>query len=119
MGKHKQIFLSESTRPRGSVFGMHHHLVDLYQVCSNYVPEVKHGTALGSNVLHSLILSEPLGLDISYVSSRSGTCQKCSNDALSIDVLLCVLVRSPVPSCFIYIFRCCRKENEQKYDSPF
>ena len=34
----KKIFLSETTRPRALIFGMKHHLVDLYQVCSNYIP---------------------------------------------------------------------------------
>ena len=36
-GKHEKIFLSETTRPRALIFGMWHLLVDLYQVCSNYV----------------------------------------------------------------------------------
>ena len=37
----KKIFLSETTRPRALIFGMKHHLVDLYQVCSNYTPGAK------------------------------------------------------------------------------
>ena len=32
-GKHEKIFLSGTTRPRHLIFGMKHHLVDLYQVC--------------------------------------------------------------------------------------
>ena len=32
------IFLSETTRPRVLIFDMQHHLVDLYQVCSNNAP---------------------------------------------------------------------------------
>ena len=36
-----KIFLSETIRPRALIFGMKHHLVDLYQVCSNYAPEGK------------------------------------------------------------------------------
>ena len=36
-------FLSETTRPRALIFGMEHHLVDLYQVCSNYAPGAKSG----------------------------------------------------------------------------
>ena len=32
----KKIFWSEITRPRALSFGMKHHLVVLYQVCSNY-----------------------------------------------------------------------------------
>ena len=35
--------------------GMKHHLVDLYQVCSNYAPRAKNFSALGSHVLHRLI----------------------------------------------------------------
>ena len=33
--KHEKIFLSETTGPRALIFGMNHHLDDLYQVCSN------------------------------------------------------------------------------------
>ena len=33
--QHEKIFLSETTRPRVLIFGMKHHLVDLYQICSN------------------------------------------------------------------------------------
>ena len=36
--KHEKIFLSETTSPRALIFGMKHHLVNLYQVCSNYAP---------------------------------------------------------------------------------
>ena len=36
--KHEHIFLSETTRPRALMFGMEHHLVNLCQVCSNYIP---------------------------------------------------------------------------------
>ena len=45
--QHKQIYLSEATRPKGLIFGMQYHLVDLYQVCSNYSPGAKNGTAPG------------------------------------------------------------------------
>ena len=34
----KKNFLSETTRLRALMFGMKHHLVNLYQVCSNYIP---------------------------------------------------------------------------------
>ena len=37
-GKHEKIFLPETTRTRALIFDMYHHLVDLYQVCSNYAP---------------------------------------------------------------------------------
>ena len=36
--KQENIFLSEIIKPRFLIFGMKHHLVDLYQVCSNYAP---------------------------------------------------------------------------------
>ena len=45
--KHENIFLSETTRPRALIFGMKHHLVDLYQVCSNLTPGGKNGPTLG------------------------------------------------------------------------
>ena len=51
IGKHAKIFLSETTRPSVLAFGMKHHLVDLYQVCSNYTPGAKHGPAPGGHML--------------------------------------------------------------------
>ena len=51
----KKFFLSETIRPRALIFGMWHHLIDLYQVFSNYTPEAKNGPAPGSHVLHLLI----------------------------------------------------------------
>ena len=53
--QHVKIFLSETTRPRALSFDMKYHLVDLYQVCSNYSPGAKNGVARGSHVLHRLI----------------------------------------------------------------
>ena len=44
---HEKIFLSETIRLRALIFGMEHHLVNLYQVCSNYAPGTKNGPALG------------------------------------------------------------------------
>ena len=38
---------SETTRPGVLIFGMYYHLVDLYQVCSNYAPGVKDNPAPG------------------------------------------------------------------------
>ena len=46
-GMHEKIFLSETIRDRALIFGMYHHLVDFYQVCSNYVPGAKNGSASG------------------------------------------------------------------------
>ena len=43
----EKIFFSETTRPRAMIFGMLHHLVDLYQVCSNYATGVKKWASLG------------------------------------------------------------------------
>ena len=56
--KHENIFSSETTRPRALIFGMKYHIVDLYQVCSNYAPGAKNGPPRGSHVLHRLILGE-------------------------------------------------------------
>ena len=39
--KHETIFSSETTRPRAFIFDMKHHLVNFYQVCSNYIPGAK------------------------------------------------------------------------------
>ena len=44
---HKKIFLFETTRPRALIFGMEHHLVNLYQVFSNYRPGAKNGPSPG------------------------------------------------------------------------
>ena len=54
----KNGFLSETTRPRALIFGMHNHLVDLYQVCSNYAPGAKDSPPRGSHVLHRLIMGK-------------------------------------------------------------
>ena len=34
----KTLFLSETIFSRALIFGIKHHLVELYQVCSNYAP---------------------------------------------------------------------------------
>ena len=36
-----KIFLCETRKPRLLIFCIKHHLVDFYQVCSNYIPEAK------------------------------------------------------------------------------
>ena len=36
--KHEKIFLSGTIWPRALIFGMKHHLVDSYQLCSNNAP---------------------------------------------------------------------------------
>ena len=41
--KHEKIFLSENTRHTALIFGMKHHLVNLLQDCSNYIPGPKNG----------------------------------------------------------------------------
>ena len=46
--KHGKIILSETIRPRALIFGMYYHLVDLYQVCSNYTPGTKNGPTRGN-----------------------------------------------------------------------
>ena len=42
-----KIFLSETRRPRALIFGMQHHIVTLYQICTNYAPGAKNGPAPG------------------------------------------------------------------------
>ena len=39
--------MSETTRHRALIFDMKHHLVNLYQVCSNYTPGAKNSPAGG------------------------------------------------------------------------
>ena len=51
----KKNFSSETTRPRGLIFGITHQLVNLHQVCSNYNPGTKNGLPWVSHVLHRLI----------------------------------------------------------------
>ena len=53
--KNGKIILSETKRPSALLFGMQHHLVDLYQVCSKYTPWAHNGRPQGSDVLHRLI----------------------------------------------------------------
>ena len=43
----KKIILSETTRPISLLFGVRHHLVNLYQVCSNDAPGAKNGPVPG------------------------------------------------------------------------
>ena len=45
--KFLKILISETTRPAGLMFGMLHHLVDLYEVFSNYAPGAKMGPSRG------------------------------------------------------------------------
>ena len=45
--KSLKIFSSETRKPRASIFGMYHLLVDLYQDCSYDVPGVKTGPVPG------------------------------------------------------------------------
>ena len=39
--------ISPTTMPRASIFGLKHHLVNLYQVCSNYISGAKNGPTPG------------------------------------------------------------------------
>ena len=45
--KDETIFLTEATMPRALIFGLKHQLVNLYQVCSNYISGAKNGPAPG------------------------------------------------------------------------
>ena len=53
--QHEKIFLCETIRPRALSFCMQYHLVNLYQVCSNYSPGAKMVLPRGSQVLHRLL----------------------------------------------------------------
>ena len=55
LGKYEKIFLSETMRPRSLIYGKKHHLVNLYQVCSNYAPGPENGPVRGSHVLYRLV----------------------------------------------------------------
>ena len=49
--KHEKIW-AETIRPRVLIIDMKHHLVDLYQLCSNYAPWAKNGPAPGWHMLY-------------------------------------------------------------------
>ena len=51
MGTHEKIFLSETTTHRALISGVYHHLVNLYQVCSNDIPGAKNGPTQESHRL--------------------------------------------------------------------
>ena len=57
--KMKKIFLSKTIRPRALIFGMKHHLVNLYQVCSNYIPWAKNGPP-GGNMFYIAYIGKTL-----------------------------------------------------------
>ena len=59
-GKHEYIFSSKTTRPRALIYGMKHHLVDLYQICSNYAPRAKHGPVLGGHMFYMGLYREKM-----------------------------------------------------------
>ena len=50
--KHETIFLSETTMPRALIFGMKHHLENLYQVVQIISLGPKMAPRQGSHVLH-------------------------------------------------------------------
>ena len=52
MDQHEKIFLSETIKPKALTFGVLHHLVNLYQVCSNNVPWAKNGSAPGGPMFY-------------------------------------------------------------------
>ena len=53
--KHEKIFVSETTRPRALMFGIKHHLANLCQVCSNYIPGANMARPGSRGVLQSPI----------------------------------------------------------------
>ena len=63
--KDETILLSETTMPRAMIFGMKHHLVNLYQVCSTYISGAKNGHMFYIGLFrekHETILSEAIRL---------------------------------------------------------
>ena len=50
-----KILLFETSRLRALIFGIEHHQVDLYPVCSNDALGAKNDPIAGSHVLHRLI----------------------------------------------------------------
>ena len=61
IGKTLKI-LSETARPRALIFGMMHHVVDLYQICSNNGPWAKSGMtcvkAMGGGLKNGNVVRE-------------------------------------------------------------
>ena len=41
----EKLFLSETTRLKALIFGLLHHLMDIYHICSNYAHGAKNGLA--------------------------------------------------------------------------
>ena len=60
--KHDKIFLSKTTKLEALIFGIKHHHVNLYQVCSNYIlHKEKHEKVFLSETLPSLFKLYPWG----------------------------------------------------------
>ena len=57
--KDETIFLSETTMPRALIFGMKHHLVNLYHICSNYISEAYIGRKMKQSSCLKLQCLEP------------------------------------------------------------
>ena len=49
---HEKIFLSETARPKVLIFSMKHHLVNVYQVCSNNTPGAKKWIGLQGHMFY-------------------------------------------------------------------
>ena len=62
--KHEKIFLSKTTRPRALIFGMYH-LVNFYQVCSNYSPVAKMAPPRGQRFYIGFYREKPENLFLS------------------------------------------------------
>ena len=61
--KHEKIFSTETIRPRVLIFGKWHHLVDLYQICSNYALGARPGCRIFYIGLYMWkTLSETIGI---------------------------------------------------------
>ena len=71
--KSLKIFFSQTTMRTAQIFGMKHCLVDIYQVCLNYVPWAKIGHAPGFSQFTLIYIGKNhfslklMGLDLGYL----------------------------------------------------
>ena len=64
IGKHnaiEKLFLSETTMPRALIFGMKHHLVNLCQVCTNFISGAKNYPTPGGHMFYIGLYREKHG----------------------------------------------------------
>ena len=87
--KHEKIFLSKTVRPRVLILGMKHHLMDLYQVCSNYAPWANNCPTTGVSCL-----------TLAYRGKTWKNLLVWNHKAYSLDILYVASPSRPLPSLF-------------------